>query len=110
MKNMPRILPLAGLAVVGVLAVNFLAGAKSVPELFTGARAFAEERAGAKPSAEEKAAADKAASSSATRTTFRTMAAALMSASSGRPVSRQAKAEPHTAPRYDDSAGPCGLA
>lgn len=46
MKNMPRILPLAGLAVVGVLAVNFLAGAKSIPEMFTGARAFAEELAG----------------------------------------------------------------
>lgn len=58
MKNMPRILPLAGIAVVGVLAVNFLAGARSIPDMFTGARAFAEELAGGKPqSAEEKAAA-----------------------------------------------------
>lgn len=49
MKNMPRILPLAGIAVVGVLAVNALAGARSLPEMFTGARAFAEELAGGKP-------------------------------------------------------------
>ncbi|MDO9223746.1 MAG: MotE family protein, partial [Caulobacter sp.] len=49
MKNMPRILPLAGIAVVGVLAINALAGARSLPELFTGARAFAEELAGGKP-------------------------------------------------------------
>lgn len=59
MKNMPRILPLAGIAVVGVLAINALAGARTFPELFTGARAFAEELAGGKPQAEpaEKAAA-----------------------------------------------------
>ena len=49
MKNMPRILPLAGIAVVGVLAVNVLAGARSLPEMFTGARAWAEELAGGKP-------------------------------------------------------------
>ncbi|CAN1543605.1 COG3334 Uncharacterized conserved protein [Caulobacteraceae bacterium] len=49
MKNMPRILPLAGIAVVGVLAVNALSGARSATELFSGARAFAEEMAGAKP-------------------------------------------------------------
>ncbi|MDO8295519.1 MAG: MotE family protein [Caulobacter sp.] len=49
MKKIPRILPLAGIAVVGVLAVNVLAGARSLPEMFTGARAFAEELAGGKP-------------------------------------------------------------
>lgn len=49
MKNMPRILPLAGIAVVGVLAVNMMAGAKSIPEMFSGARAFAEDLAGGKP-------------------------------------------------------------
>ncbi|MDP1737595.1 MAG: MotE family protein, partial [Caulobacter sp.] len=49
MKNMPRILPLTGIAVVGVLGINALAGARSLPELFTGARAFAEELAGGKP-------------------------------------------------------------
>lgn len=48
MKNIPRILPLAGIAVVGVLAVNALSGARSLPEMFTGARAFAEELAGGK--------------------------------------------------------------
>ncbi|PLR28857.1 hypothetical protein SGCZBJ_00850 [Caulobacter zeae] len=42
MKNVPRILPIVGVAVVGVLAVNALAGAKSVPDLLGGAKAFAE--------------------------------------------------------------------
>jgi flagellar motility protein MotE (MotC chaperone) len=51
MKNMPRILPLAGLAVVGVLAVNFLAGARSLPDMLGGAKAFAEELAGGKSEA-----------------------------------------------------------
>jgi flagellar motility protein MotE (MotC chaperone) len=41
-KNIPRILPLVGVAVGGVLAVNALAGAKSLPEMLQGARAFAE--------------------------------------------------------------------
>ena len=49
MKKLPRILPLAGIAVVGVLAVNAMAGAKSIPEMFSGARAFAEDLAGGKP-------------------------------------------------------------
>jgi flagellar motility protein MotE (MotC chaperone) len=42
MKNIPRILPLVGVAVGGVLAVNALAGASSLPDLFHGAKAFAE--------------------------------------------------------------------
>jgi len=42
MKNVPRILPIVGVAVVGVLAVNALAGAKSVPDMLSGAKAFAE--------------------------------------------------------------------
>lgn len=45
MKNIPRILPLVGIAAAGVLAVNAMAGAKSLPEMFSGARAFAEEAA-----------------------------------------------------------------
>lgn len=49
MKSMPRILPLAGVAVVGVLAVNFLSGARTLPDMMSGAKAFAEEVAGAKP-------------------------------------------------------------
>jgi flagellar motility protein MotE (MotC chaperone) len=49
MKNMPRILPLAGVAVVGVLAVNFMSGARTLPDMMSGAQAFAEELAGAKP-------------------------------------------------------------
>ena len=45
MKNIPRILPLAGVAIGGVLALNALAGAKSLPTMLSGARAWAEETA-----------------------------------------------------------------
>ena len=69
MKNMPRILPLVGIALGGVLAINALAGARSLPDLISGAKAFAEEaakpiggdkKAKAKPAkgADAKAAAD----------------------------------------------------
>ena len=56
MKNMPRILPLVGVAIVGVMGINALAGAQSLPDMVSGARAFAEEAAnsvkpGAKPDA-----------------------------------------------------------
>jgi flagellar motility protein MotE (MotC chaperone) len=40
---MPRILPLVGVAIGGVLAINALAGARDLPNLFSGARAFAED-------------------------------------------------------------------
>jgi flagellar motility protein MotE (MotC chaperone) len=42
---MPRILPLVGIAVGGVLAINALAGARDLPGLISGAKAFAEEAA-----------------------------------------------------------------
>ena len=42
---MPRILPLVGIALGGVLAVNAIAGARSLPDLISGAKAFAEEAA-----------------------------------------------------------------
>lgn len=42
MKNVPRILPIIGVTVVGVLAVNAMAGAKSIPDMLSGAKAFAE--------------------------------------------------------------------
>jgi len=63
MKNMPRILPLVGLAMGGVLAVNALAGAEGLPNLLAGAsKAFAEEPAkGQKAPAAEGQAADAAA-------------------------------------------------
>jgi flagellar motility protein MotE (MotC chaperone) len=44
-KNMPRILPLVGIAVGGVLAINALAGARDLPDLISGAKAFAEDAA-----------------------------------------------------------------
>lgn len=53
MKSVPRILPLLGVAIGGVLAVNAIAGAQDLPGLVSGARAFAEEAA---KGGEEKAA------------------------------------------------------
>jgi len=54
MKNMPRILPLVGVAMGGVLAINALSGARDLPSLVSGARAFAEEAAGkGKPAAKD---------------------------------------------------------
>jgi flagellar motility protein MotE (MotC chaperone) len=54
MKNIPRILPLVGVAMGGVMAVNALAGARGLPDLVSGARAFAEEAVGAKPEKDAK--------------------------------------------------------
>lgn len=54
MKNVPRILPLVGVAVGGVLAINAMAGAKSLPNMLSGAKAFAE--GVAKPEGKGKAA------------------------------------------------------
>lgn len=65
MKNVPRILPIVGVAVVGVLAVNALAGAKSVPDLLSGAKAFAE--GVAKPDADKAASAGEAGKDAATK-------------------------------------------
>jgi len=44
-KSMPRILPLVGIALGGVLAINAIAGARSLPDLISGAKAFAEDAA-----------------------------------------------------------------
>lgn len=44
--SLPRILPIVGLAIGGVMAVNALAGADDLPGLVSGARAFAEEAIG----------------------------------------------------------------
>lgn len=45
MSQIPRILPLVGVAMGGVLALNALAGAEGLPDLMSGAKAFAEEAA-----------------------------------------------------------------
>jgi flagellar motility protein MotE (MotC chaperone) len=72
-KNVPRILPLIGVAMGGVLAINALAGAKGLPGLVSGAKAFAEEAAkptkgkkGDKADAKDAAATGDAANASAT--------------------------------------------
>ena len=66
MKSVPRILPLVGVAIAGVMAVNALSGARDLPGLLSGAQAFAEEAAkggkAGKPHKADKA--DKAASHS----------------------------------------------
>jgi len=52
LKSVPRILPLVGVAIGGVLVVNALSGARDLPSLLSGAQAFAEEAAkGGKPEA-----------------------------------------------------------
>jgi len=51
MNRIPRILPLIGVAAAGVLAVNAISGAETLPDLVSGARAFAE--TAAKPKAAE---------------------------------------------------------
>jgi flagellar motility protein MotE (MotC chaperone) len=43
--SIPRILPLVGVAIGGVLAINALSGARALPDLMSGAKAFAEEAA-----------------------------------------------------------------
>lgn len=45
MSRIPRILPLVGVAMGGVLAINALAGAEGLPDLMSGAKAFAEDAA-----------------------------------------------------------------
>ncbi len=61
MKNVPRILPLIGVAAAGVLAINAMAGAKSLPDLVGGAKAFAEGVAKPDAASAEGAATDAAA-------------------------------------------------
>ena len=56
---MPRILPLVGIAIGGVLAVNALSGARDLPSLLTGAQAFAEEAAHAVTPGKDKVKTDK---------------------------------------------------
>jgi flagellar motility protein MotE (MotC chaperone) len=61
--KLPRLLPLIAVALGGVLALNALAGADSMDELFSGARAFAEDAvAKVAPKAAEEKAEEKAAS------------------------------------------------
>jgi flagellar motility protein MotE (MotC chaperone) len=71
---MPRILPLVGIALGGVLAINALAGARDLPGLISGAKAWAEDAAAPiKPT--KKASAKKPADAKATDATAATAAA-----------------------------------
>ena len=58
MSQIPRILPLVGVAMGGVLAINALAGAEGLPDMMSGAKAFAEEAASKATKAADKAAAE----------------------------------------------------
>jgi len=73
MKSMPRILPLVGVAIGGVIAVNALAGARDLPNLLDGAKAFAEEAV--KPAKGAKGKGGKADPAAATGDATNTMAA-----------------------------------
>ena len=61
MSRIPRILPLVGVAIGGVVAVNALAGARALPDLFSATRAAAEEALHAKPARSAPVSADPAA-------------------------------------------------
>ena len=65
MSRIPRILPLAGVAVAGVLAINFVAGADSLPKALSGAKAWAEGAPGKAPEGKGDIAAVAAAKSAA---------------------------------------------
>jgi flagellar motility protein MotE (MotC chaperone) len=95
----PRILPLIGVAVGGVLAVNAMAGARQLPDLLTGAKAFAEVRA--KP--EKAPAQDKKGEAAATGE------AADASALAMPPLAPTAKPKPVCAPTAAELAKEAGL-
>mgnify|MGYP000996613822 CR=1 FL=1 len=67
MKSVPRILPLVGVAIGGVLIVNAVSGAQDLSGLLTGAQAFAEEAVkGSAPTAKGDKKDEKAAEGAAT--------------------------------------------
>jgi flagellar motility protein MotE (MotC chaperone) len=93
MKPVPRILPLIGVAMGGVLAINALAGARQLPDLVSGAKAFAE---GRKP--------DKAAKDA------KPAGAATDAAATGLPgLASAAKPQPVCAPTAAELAKEAGL-
>ena len=60
MSRIPRLLPLIGVAAAGVLAVNAISGAESLPTLVSGARAFAADAIKSKASTQPAKAGEKA--------------------------------------------------
>jgi flagellar motility protein MotE (MotC chaperone) len=106
MKNMPRILPLVGIAVGGVLAINALAGAQGLPALLGGARAYAEEVAkkGAK-AADAKAAKDEAKDATKDATSEGKDAAATATTPGMSPVAKPAAVCAPTAAELAKEAG-----
>jgi flagellar motility protein MotE (MotC chaperone) len=107
MKNMPRILPLVGIAVGGVLAINALAGAQGLPALLGGARAYAEEvvKKGAK-AADAKAAKDDAATAKDATSEGKDAAAAASATTPGlSPVAKPAAVCAPTAAELAREAG-----
>lgn len=101
MKPVPRILPLIGVAIGGVLAVNALAGAKSLPDMLSGAKAFAEGRAKTEKGKPDKS--DKGDAAAATGDAKDTLASAL---AAPKPA---AKPAPVCAPTAAELAKEAGL-
>jgi flagellar motility protein MotE (MotC chaperone) len=102
MKNVPRILPLVGVAVGGVLAINALSGAEALPDLMSGARAFAEDAGKAeKPAKGDKAGERKEGEAAAT--------GEAKDASTLKPMPGPAKAPAVCAPTAAELAKEAGL-
>jgi flagellar motility protein MotE (MotC chaperone) len=100
MKPVPRVLPLIGVAMGGVLAINALAGARQLPDLISGAKAFAEGKADKKTKAKD----DKAGNETAA------VGNATDAAASGVPsLTPAAKPPPVCAPTAAELAKEAGL-
>jgi flagellar motility protein MotE (MotC chaperone) len=108
MSRIPRLLPLVAVAIGGVLAINALAGAKSLPDLFSSARALAEEAA--KPAKGKAAKAEKAeaAADAAADTDTKAMSAMPGEALVGAATATSAAA-PVCAPSAAELASQAGL-
>lgn len=102
MKPVPRILPLIGVAIGGVLAVNALAGARQLPDLVSGAKAFAE---GASKTGKTKGGKDDKAGAEAAATGNATDASAAGIPS----LAAAAKPQPVCAPTAAELAKEAGL-
>jgi flagellar motility protein MotE (MotC chaperone) len=101
MKPVPRILPLIGVAMGGVLAINALSGARQLPDLLSGAKAFAE----GKPAGKSK---DKAVDPAAAQVAA-TGAATDAAAKGVPPLAPVAKPSPICAPTAAELAKEAGL-
>lgn len=107
MKSMPRILPLVGIAIGGVVAINAIAGARDLPNLVAGAKAWAEEAAKPAKPAKGKAGKDDASAGNTTAATGEASNTAATGIPGLPPPS--IKAQPVCAPTAAELAKEAGL-